>query len=367
MKRRMALALALAIVVGLSACGGRTGTASPVEGKKIAYILNMPESEIFTLCAENCQDTARKLSMSCDVFYSGGDDAAFQERISACAADGYDGLFLSHGGEAYSYDFLSGLLVQYPDLKLVTFDTQFKDTAGQVQTIDGVTQFFQDDADLAGSLLTYICDELYPEKSTVNVLKVWVGGYIAAFDRREAGYQKFETDGRIRTVETIGPADYTDATASIYETAKTTLGKYGDGEIDAIWVAYDDYAQGCYQALKELGRDIPMVSVDICDEDIQCMLEEDSPWKACACTDFKANGEQGVRILALELANEYEKITVPGSASPASYIEMPASLITRDVLKPDTTIENIYDVAPESYGSVSNYVNSDWLEALIGY
>lgn len=87
------------------------------------------------------------------MFFSNGDDTAFQNYISTCAVGGYDGMYLSHGGQDYSYTFLKLLLAQYPELKIVTFDTQFRDASGQVQEIEGVTQFFQDDAGFATSLL----------------------------------------------------------------------------------------------------------------------------------------------------------------------------------------------------------------------
>ncbi len=346
----------------------QTTADSPVAGKKIAYILNMSSSEIFQLCANQCVATAKKLGMTCDVFFSNGDDTAFQNYISTCASGGYDGLFLSHGGQDYSYTFLTDLLKKYPELKIVTFDTQFKDSAGQTQKIEGVTQFFQDDAGFATSLLDYICAELCPGKECVNILKVWVGpNYIAAFDRREVGYQEYEASGKINTLEVIGPTDYSNATASMYDVMSATLMKYKEGEIDAVWVAYDAYAQGCYQALKESGRNIPLVSVDICNMDINYMLEEKSQWKACACTDFKANGEQGVRLLALELNGDYEDIKAPKAEETTDFLEMPSSLITQDMLVEGTTIENLYDVAPKQYGAVENYVSNDWLKACIGY
>lgn len=364
---------ALVLVSGLAGCAVQNGImggaqASPVAGKKVAYILNMPSSEIFQLCADQCEKTAEKLGMECDVFFSDGDDAAFQNYISTCAAGGYDGLYLSHGGQDYSYTFLGSLLAEYPDLKIVTFDTQFRDASGQAQELDGVTQFFQDDAGFATSLLDYVCEELYPSKDQVNVLKVWVGpNYIAAFDRREIGYQAYEQSGKINTLEVIGPTDYNNASDSMRDVMSATLEKYEAGDIDAVWVAYDAYAQGCYQALRESQRNIPLVSVDICNMDIQYMLDEDSQWKACACTDFKANGEQGIRILALELNGEYEDITDPKTGEHTNYIEMPASLITQDMLRDNTTIETIYSVAPETYGAVENYVTNDWLKECIGY
>lgn len=45
--------------------------------------------------------------------------------------------------------------------------------------MEGVTQFFQQDAQLAELLLDYICHTLYADKTAagepVNILKVWEG------------------------------------------------------------------------------------------------------------------------------------------------------------------------------------------------
>ena len=89
----------------------------------------MPSSEIFQLCADQSVETAEKLGMACDVFFSDGDDTVFKNDITECAEDGYDGLFLSHGGQEYSYEFLTELLEDYPELKIVTFDTQFEESS----------------------------------------------------------------------------------------------------------------------------------------------------------------------------------------------------------------------------------------------
>ncbi|MDO5837135.1 MAG: TAXI family TRAP transporter solute-binding subunit, partial [Methanobacterium sp.] len=114
-------------------------TDSPVKGKKTAYIVNMPTSDIFQDCADQCMETAEKLGMTCDVYFTDGDDEKFQEQVKECAASDYDGIFLSHGGEAYAYEFLKSIKEQYPTLKIVTFDTVFKDSTGAVQKIEGVT------------------------------------------------------------------------------------------------------------------------------------------------------------------------------------------------------------------------------------
>ena len=133
---------------------------------------------------------------------------------------------VSHGGQEYAYDFLTGILEQYPDLKIVTFDTPFKDANGETARIEGVTQFFQQDAGFAESLVEAIMD-MYPEKveagEPVNILQVQQGaGYNSPFDRRQVGYQPFEDEGKIKTVERIAPIDDQNATASMRDVTAAT-------------------------------------------------------------------------------------------------------------------------------------------------
>ena len=175
--------------------------------------MQMAPSDIFEMWAQSAQETATALGMEFQAFFCDGSDEQWQDTVAQCAAEGYDGLLLSHGGEDYAYSFLSELLQQYPQLKIVTFDTLFKDSAGQTQKLAGVTQFFQQDAQFSELLLDYICQSLYPQKvaagEPINILKVWVGpGYLSAFDRREVGYAAYEQQGLIKTVATIGPVDF---------------------------------------------------------------------------------------------------------------------------------------------------------------
>ncbi len=357
--RMLTLLLALVLL-----CPSASADA-PVAGKRVAYIINMAQSDIFAQCAEGFVQTAEKLGMTGEAFFSGGDDERFQSMVAECAENGYDGLFLSHGGEEYAYGFLSELLAQYPALRLVAFDTRFVDSDGLERAIPKVTQFFQDDAGLAESLLDYACEVVAPDRRPLKVLKVWVGDYIAAFDRRDVGYRRYEADGRIVTVETVAPDDFANAEESMYAVMKRTLTRYDADDIDVVWVAYDAYARGCYRAIMESGKRIPLVSVDICQQDAEYMRQEGSVWKACACTDFSANGEQGARILALELADEYGSIADPRTGAPTDFIEMPATLITAEHLSDGG--DALLSAAPESYGAVRNYVTCDWLRQAIGY
>ena len=393
MKKVIALLMALAMVLAMVACsGGNNGTTnngsttnngttddggaakvdSPVAGKKVAYIMQMAPSDIFQMWSEYAKKTAEGLGMQYDVFFCDGSDTKWQDTVSQCAASGYDGLLLSHGGQNYAYTFLTDLLEQYPDLKIATFDTPFKDSNGETQKIEGVTQFFQQDAQFAELLLDYICNTLYPDKvaagEPVNVLKVWVGpNFNSPFDRRQVGYEKYEQEGLIKTVETIGPADYNNAEASMADVTTSTLAKYKDGEIDAIWCCYDLYASGVYTALTQGGYDIPMVSVDISNADIDKMAQANSPWKACATTNWYYNGEFGMRVLALEMAGEYDKIIDPMSGEVSDWLELPTNVVTQDMVAGGgINVTNLQTVAGDQYADRSYMPTTGWMAELLG-
>ena len=379
MKHWKAVCCALLCAALLSGCGGTAQpdsssdvVDSPVAGKKVAYIMQMAPSDIFQMWNQSAQETAEGLGMTYDAFFCGGSDAQWQDTVEQCAAAGYDGLLLSHGGQNYAYTFLKDLLERYPELKIATFDTQFKDSAGQTQTLEGVTQFFQQDAQFAELLLEYVCEELYPEKSAagepVNILKVWVGpNFLSPFDRRQVGYAAYEEAGLIRTVETIGPSDFSNAEASMADITAAALAKYQPGEIDAIWCCYDLYASGVYTALTQGGYDIPMVSVDICNADIEKMAREGSPWKACATTNWDYNGEFGMRVLALELAGDYEAIVDPMTGETASWLELPTTVVTQDMVSGGgINVTNLDTVAGASYTDRSWMPTADWMAELLG-
>lgn len=410
MKKLVALLLALAMVFALAACGsGNTSTPSssassggsatstpdastsadastsgeattgtgesPVAGKKIAYIMLMSSATIFQMWSDSFTETAKKLGMEADTFFCSDNADTWKSTIEQCAQGGYDGLMVSHGGQEYAWDFLSGILEQYPDLKIVTFDTPFKDANGEVQKIEGVTQFFQQDAGFAEMLVEQLLD-MYPDKVSANepvrILQVQQGqGYNSPFDRRQTGYQPYEDSGKITTVERIAPIDDQNATSSMRDVTAATLQKYNDIEdIDGIWCCYDAYAQGVYQALVEANSQIPMVSVDICNEDIQYMAEGKN-WKACATTNWTSNGEFACRVLALELADQYDDIAAASCYydDPGDWLEIPSSVITQEMVmsKDGVTVENLGEVAPDSYNDVSWMPTCDWMVELLGH
>lgn len=339
-------------------------TANPVAGKRFAYIMIMPSATIFQMWANSCQDLAKALDASCDVFFCDGDFNKWQDTINTCAAGGYDGLLVSHGNQDGSYTFLKGVTEQYPDLKIVTFDTQFY-TDGEYQKIPGITQMFQQDA----SLVTVLLDQMIEEYGEgVRLIKVWRGpNYNSPFDRREVGWQEYEQAGKITTVGEIQPLQDT------VDSANTVSAAFLQGinreDVDGVVVYYDCYGQGVYQAIVENpnlngtnGDPLPMSSVDIDPVDVTNMQTRPDIWTAAGTTDWTLNGEIAMRLLMLEVAGEYDKIYDPASGEyGVDVVEVPGSAILASSLKDSSTVENLGEIADETYGNLDYLSETDWM------
>ncbi len=364
MKKLLAIVLALALVFSLGACAKPSEPTNPdtpaetlpLAGKKMAYILNVVSSDIFQLAVNAAKATAEQLGATCDVYFTDTDNVKFQDTVAACSNQGYDAMFLSHGNQETSYDLVNGL--KDKGIEVVCFDTQFVDASGEKVKIDGVTQMFQGDQEMAAMLLDYIL-EMYPEKvaagEPVNILKIWRGPGISPFDRRQEAYLEYETAGKIATLEVLGPSDPKNGESSMAEVMSATLPKYAEGTVDAIWCCYDAYGRGVYTALSEAGRtDIPMVSVDISNQDINFMMDGTEVWRACATVDFTTIGQQGIRILGMKLMGEEVE----------DVYNLTPSIVTYDQLTADSNVTNLGGIV-EGYG-VNNDHLSDWMKDYIG-
>lgn len=378
MKKLLTIVLALALVLSLCACGSvatptvttvPNGTSAgtpddssfqtedlPLAGKRIAYILNVVSTDIFQMAANAAKATAEALGASCDVYFTDTDNVRFQDTVSTCANQGYDAMFLSHGNQETSFDLVTDLVNK--GIKVVCFDTQFVDASGNKVSIEGATQMFQDDQGMASMLLDYIL-ELFPEKVSagepVKILKIWRGPGISPFDRRQEAYLAYEEKGVIETVEVLAPSDPKNGESSMTDVMAATLPKYKEGDVDAIWCCYDAYGRGAYVALSEAGRtDLPMVSVDISNQDINYMLDGTNVWRACATVDFTTIGQQGIRILAMKLM---------GDATEDVY-DLTPSIVTNDKLTADCNVTNLNQVI-DGYGVNNDHI-TDWMKPYLG-
>ena len=365
MKKIVALVLAFLMMFALTT-SSVAETANPVEGKRVAYIMQLTSATIFQMWKDSCSDLCAKLGVQFDFYFCDNDINKWQDTISSCAAGGYDGLLVSHGNKDGSYVFLKSITEQYPDLKLVCFDTQFF-ADGEYQKLPGVTQLFQQDK----SLVTVLLDKFIADFGEgVRLVKVWRGpNYNSPFDRREVGWQEYEAAGKIVTVGEIQPLQDTVDSANAVSAAY--LQGLNRDDVDGVVVYYDAYGQGVYNAIFEndnfngnVGAALPMASVDIDPVDVTNMLTRPDIWTAAGTTDWTLNGEIAMRLLMLELAGEYDKIYDPASgATGVDVVEVPGSAILATELKADSTVENLGSVAPDTYGNLSYLSVADWMPA----
>lgn len=342
----------------------KAAVENPVAGKKVAYIMLLPSATIFQMWKDSCASVCDALDVKFDFFFCDGDFNKWQDTIRTCASAGYDGLLVSHGNQDGSYVFLKEITEQYPKLKIVTFDTQFY-TDGQYQKLPGVTQMFQEDKSLVTVLLDQMIDK-YGEG--VRLIKVWRGpNYNSPFDRREVGWQEYEAAGKIKTVGEIQPL--TDSVDS----ANTVTAAYLQGvkreDVDGVISYYDLYGQGVYNAISENdnfngknGDALPMASVDIDPVDVTNMQTSPEIWTAAGTTDWTMNGEIAMRLLMLELADQYDKIYDPATEmTGVDVVEIPGTAIRADALKTDSTVENLGNIAGDTYGNLDYMSDTDWM------
>jgi len=349
---------------GKSETNTGTDTDNPVKGKKVAYVMLLPSATIFQMWKDSCAKLCDALGVQFDYFFCDGDFNKWQDTIRTCASAGYDGLLVSHGNQDGSYVFLKEITEQYPDLKIVAFDTQFY-ADGQYQKLPGVTQMFQQDK----SLVTVLLDEMIARFGEgVRLIKVWRGpNYNSPFDRREVGWQEYEQAGKIKTVGEIQPLQDT------VDSANSVTAAYLQGikreDVDGIIAYYDLYGQGVYNAILENdnfngknGEALPMASVDIDPVDVTNMQTRPDIWIAAGTTDWTLNGEIAMRILMLELAGEYDKIYDPATKQyGVDVVEVHGSPILAKDLKSTSTVENLGEIAGETYGNLDYLSEADWM------
>ena len=105
-----------------------------------------------------------------------------------------------------------------------------------------------------------------------------------------------------------------------------------------------------------------MASVDIDPVDITNMQTRPDIWTAAGTTDWTMNGEIGMRILMLQLADQYDRIFDPATGqSGVDVVEVPGTAIKADALQPDSTVENLGTIAGETYGNLDYLSEADWM------
>ena len=201
-----------------------------------------------------------------------------------------------------------------------------------------------------------------------RLIKVWRGpNYNSPFDRREVGWEAYEKAGKIKTVGEVQPLQDTLDSANAMMAAY--LQSVNREDVDGVVVYYDLYGQGVYNAISEDSNfsgdnALPMASVDIDQVDVTNMQNHPEIWTAAGTTDWTMNGEIAMRLLLLEIAGEYDKIYDPATGEyGVDVVEVPGTAILATSLKDTSTVENLGEIAGETYGNLSYLSVADWMPA----
>ena len=304
---------------------------------KVAIVRNLSPGDYGRQYMDSCVAEGRAMGFIVDCFDLKGDDEHSQDQILRIVGSDYDGIIFSLGGEALSYDtLLSGMDKR---IKIVTFDDlPYKDDDPRKGLLPGITATTQDDEGLAEISLNALIDCIAPgpgqgfPSAPIRLISIIANPGIPPMDRRYEVYNRYIREGRIIEVARIIPPDFAYIRSAIRETLHNTLADYPPGTVDAIWAPYDEFAKGCYDALKETGRrEIKLTSIDISNDDIKLMLDIPDQWIACAATDPSFAGVVNMRLLAAKLA---------GENTPATYT-FDAQLIETSMLTHSITMANI--------------------------
>ncbi|CAO98472.1 sugar ABC transporter substrate-binding protein [Erwinia tasmaniensis] len=287
---------------------------------RVAVIRNLGSDDNTTQFVAGAVQEGRKLGFKVSTFLSNGDDARFQDFVNQAISQKYDAIILSHGKDPYSTELVKR--ISEAGIKVSVFDTPVN------QPIAGVTVTAQDDASLAQISL----DQLVKDSNgKANIVKLWVAGF-PAMERRQVVYEKvLKANPGIHQLESIGAVS-SDVQGDTANKIGAILAKYPKGRIDAIWGAWDAFAQGAYKALQENGRtEIKLYSIDVSNQDLQLIHEKNSPWKQTVAVDSKLIGATNMRLVANKIG---------GEQTPASY-QFKASAISQAALATQSGAVNV--------------------------
>lgn len=73
-----------------------------------------------------------------------------------------------------------------------------------------------------------------------------------------------------------------------------------------------------------------------------------------------------MRVLALEMAGDYDAIVDPMTGQTASWLELPTTVVTQDMVSGGINVTNLDTVAGDSYTDRSWMPTTDWMASLLG-
>lgn len=312
--------------------------AGPV---KIAIVENSGAGDYFQQWRNGALQQAEAIGFEVQVYDAQADNAKQATDMETAIGSGVAGIIVRHGNA----DTMCPLINQAIDqgIPVVVYDVASAECAPRAVT----TQ--QSDADLATLVLTQMAADIGSgaQVGYVNVLG------IAPLDRRNVVWEEFVKANEWQQDFFVG--EFTNAVATDNARLVDAALK-ANPNVTSIFAPYDELTKGAVSAIEQNGLEsqVSAYGIDVSNADIEVMTKENSPWKATAATDPNAIGAAVVRIMALDLAGQFE---------PRTY-DFPGVLITQQFLL-DNGIRNMDDLRatlPEL--NLTDVVTADWIPAL---
>ncbi|MDI4645473.1 sugar ABC transporter substrate-binding protein [Cohnella sp. F6_2S_P_1] len=365
------LALTMALVLLLAACGNKNnnngassgsasaspsasasepaspsasdagGDAEALKGKKIALIMRLNTGTFSAQYVDGVKKQVEKFGGQLTVIPSDNKLDVMATNLDAAVTQKYDGILLDHGD--------AGALTAGVDkaiaagIPVVAFDSGL--------TNAGVTSIAQNDQKMAEQTLEALSKD---SGGKGTIVKIWVAGF-PPMESRQIAYKAFlDANPDIKELAAFGTAD--GAQLDAQTRTEAILKQYPEkGSITAIWAAWDEFAKGAANAVKQAGRDeIKIYGIDLSDEDLALIQDPTSPWVASAAVDPASIGQVQVRYL-------YQKLH--GDETPPT-VQLDSVYVSRDALPTDKKVTTA-DLSQYVDGwGASDTGNTDYLKAL---
>ena len=290
-------------------------TDHPLSGKKIALIMQQNLGTFSAQYIAGVEEQVAKFGGSVTVFTSDGDLAKMASNLDASINQGFDAILIDHGTKEALNQGVERAVEQ--DIPVVAFDAGVD--------VDGVVSLEQGDQLMAELTLEKLAAD---HDGEANIVKIWTAGF-APMERRQVAYEQFLADNPgIQEVTAFGAATQNTALDTQAQ-MEAVLKQYPEeGEITAVWAAWDEFAKGAVRAIEQAGRtDIKVYSIDMSDEDLQMIQKDGSPWAASAAVNPEDIGRIQVRYA-------YQLI---GGETPEEQVTLEPIFIDADKL-PETAV-----------------------------
>lgn len=289
-------------------------------GKKVALILQQNLGTFSAQYIAGVKEQTEKFGGSVTVFNAEGDLAKMASNLDAAINQGADAILIDHGTKEALNQGVEKAVKQ--GIPVVAFDAGVD--------VEGVVSLEQGDQLMAEVTLQKLSDD---NNGEANIVKIWTAGF-APMERRQVAYEQFlNKNPGIKEVATFGAATQNTALDTQAQ-MEAILKQYpNEGDITAVWAAWDEFAKGAVRAIEQAGRtDIKVYSIDMSDEDLQMIQKDGSPWVASAAVDPADIGRIQVRY-AYQLINgekPEEKVVLEPVFIDAA--ELPEETVTTETL-----------------------------------